>query len=192
MQLGNDSSPCPVVSEHVPEKNAGEEAAEALGQSGCAVGPSNSVGERCSGSPRSSERPDARSEENRKLKAANVSGQGLLNVTRVGAGHRPTMFAGPDEDFLVLQQVKKSCRSTKEGPKAVMMAARKEVVEGQAYDDRVLSVADAVNHRALNTKGQALSATVADRNRNIPSHSIGGTSVEVLTGGGVGKENYCR
>ncbi|CAN0316106.1 unnamed protein product, partial [Ectocarpus fasciculatus] len=77
-QPGADSSCCPVVSQHVPEKNAGgEAAAEASGQTGRAVSPNNRVGESCGGSPRSSERPDAaESEETRKLKAAKaVSGQ---------------------------------------------------------------------------------------------------------------------
>ncbi|CAM9933406.1 unnamed protein product, partial [Ectocarpus fasciculatus] len=41
-------SPCSVVSKHVPEKNAGgEAAAEASGQTGCMVGPNNRVGESC-------------------------------------------------------------------------------------------------------------------------------------------------
>lgn len=188
MQPGTDS-PCPVVSEHVPKKNAGEETAEACRQSARAVGPDNRVGERCSGSRRSSERPDAESEEARTLIAADVCGQGLLNFRRVGAGHR-TMFAGAEEDLL-LQQVN-ACRHMKDGPKAVVMAARKEVAEGQAYNDSVLSVAAAaVNHGALNKKGLALSATVAGNNRKKPSHCIGGAFAGGLTAGGVGKENYC-
>ncbi|CAM9241945.1 unnamed protein product, partial [Ectocarpus sp. 13 AM-2016] len=187
MQPGTDS-PCPMVSNHVPEINAGKEVAEAFGQSGRTVGPNNRVGERCSGSPRSLERlPDAEREQARILKASNVSGQGLLNVRRVGVGHRTTMFAGAEQDF-VLQQVK-PCRQMKDRPKAVVMAARKEVTEGQDDDDRVLSVADAVNHGALNTKGRALSATVAGRNRKKPSQCIGGAFEGGLAGGGVGKEN---
>ncbi|CAN0511053.1 unnamed protein product, partial [Ectocarpus sp. 8 AP-2014] len=180
----------PVVSEHVPKKNAGEETAEAFRhQSGRAVGPDIRVGERCSGSRRSSERPDAESEEARKLIAANVRGQGLWNVRRAGAGHHTTTFAGAEED-LVLQQQVKSRRQMKDGPKAVAMAARKEVAEGQAYNDGVLSVAAAaVNHGALNTKGLALSATVAGRNRKKPSRCIGGAFAGGLAGGGVGKEN---
>ncbi|CAN0556294.1 unnamed protein product, partial [Ectocarpus sp. 12 AP-2014] len=188
MQPGTDS-PCPMVSDHVPENNAGKEAAEAFGQSGRTVGPNNRVGERCSGGPGSSERlPDAEREQARILKAPNVSGQGLLNVRREGVGHRTKMFAGAEQEDFMLQQVK-SCRQMKDGSKAVVMAARKEVAEGQDNNDSVLSVAAAVNHGALNTRGRALSATVAGRNRKKPSHCIGRAFAGGLAGGGVGKEN---
>ncbi|CAB1097315.1 unnamed protein product [Ectocarpus sp. CCAP 1310/34] len=186
MQPGTDS-PCPMASYHVPENNTRKEAVKAFGQSGRTVGPNDRVGERCSGSPRSSERLDAESEEARKLRAANFRGQGLLNVGRVGTGHRTKIFAGAEED-LVLQEVK-SCGRVKDSPKAVVMAARKDMAEEHTSNRSVLSVAAAVNLGALNTKGLALSATVTGRNKKKPSHRIGGAFTGGLAGGGVGKEN---